>query len=99
MLDIDSVMIVLYWRLTRKDVRYRLCNDSFILEIDKKRWLDIASVMIVLYWKLTRKDVRYRLMLDIDSVMIVLYWRLTRKDVRYRLCNDSFILEIDQKRC
>ena len=68
MLDIDSVMIVLYWRLTRKDVRYRLCNDSFILEIDKKRWLDIASVMIVLYWKLTRKEpekmVRYRVCND-----------------------------------
>ena len=73
MLDIDSVMIVLYWRLTRKDVRYRLCNDSFILEIDQKRWLDIESVMIVLYWKFPEK------MLDKDSVMIVLYWRLTRK--------------------
>ena len=38
-------------------------------------------------------------MLDIDSVMIVLYWKLTKKDVSYSVCNDSFILEIDQKRC
>ena len=59
MLDIASVMIVIYWRLTRKDVRYRLCNDSFILEIDQKRWLDIESVMIVLYWKFPEKMVRY----------------------------------------
>ena len=53
MVDIKSLMIVLYWKLTRTDVRYRLCNDSCILEIDQKRWLDIDSVTTVLYLKLT----------------------------------------------
>ena len=55
-LDIVSVMILLFWKLTRKVVRYRVCYERFFFEIDQNRWLDIVSVMIVLYWKLTRTD-------------------------------------------
>ena len=57
--------------------------ESFILKIEH-----VKSVIMLFFWKLTRADVRCRVCYNVFILQIV----------RYRLCNDSFILEIDQKR-